>query len=134
MRNFQDTFETRKRSCISAFSICITVPLSYATHFGPMLNLILLLFAILQLIATDLIKAMKEKGKLAQNESKMNFHHIQKSSKYQIKHITSKYFFLAKLQFQSFVVALKLSKISRMISCIKTIIFGLYVAFNKLKT
>ena len=93
MRNFQDTFETRKRSCISAFSICITVPLSYATHFGPMLNLILLLFAILQLIATDLIKAMKEKGKLAQNESKMNFHHIQKSSKYQIKHITSKYFF-----------------------------------------
>ena len=28
MRNVQDTFETRKRSFISAFSICMTVPLS----------------------------------------------------------------------------------------------------------
>ena len=27
MRNFQDTLETRKRSFISAFSICMTVPL-----------------------------------------------------------------------------------------------------------
>ena len=27
MRNFQDTFEARKRSFISAFSICMTVPL-----------------------------------------------------------------------------------------------------------
>ena len=27
MRNFQDTFETRKRSFINAFSICMTVPL-----------------------------------------------------------------------------------------------------------
>ena len=27
MQNFQDTFETRKRSFISAFSICMTVPL-----------------------------------------------------------------------------------------------------------
>ena len=27
MRNFQDFFETRKRSFISAFSICMTVPL-----------------------------------------------------------------------------------------------------------
>ena len=27
MRNFQDTFETRKRPFISAFSICMTVPL-----------------------------------------------------------------------------------------------------------
>ena len=27
MRNFQDTFETRKRSFVSAFSICMTVPL-----------------------------------------------------------------------------------------------------------
>ena len=27
MRNFQDTFETHKRSFISAFSICMTVPL-----------------------------------------------------------------------------------------------------------
>ena len=27
MRNFQDTFETRKRSFISAFSICMTAPL-----------------------------------------------------------------------------------------------------------
>ena len=29
MRNFQDTFETRKRSFISAFSICMTVPLTF---------------------------------------------------------------------------------------------------------
>ena len=28
MWNFQDTFETRKQSIISAFSICMTVPLS----------------------------------------------------------------------------------------------------------
>ena len=28
MRDFQDTFETDKRSCISAFSICMTVPLN----------------------------------------------------------------------------------------------------------
>ena len=28
MRNFQDTFETRKRSFISAFSIYMTVPLT----------------------------------------------------------------------------------------------------------
>ena len=27
MQNFQDTFETRKRSFISGFSICMTVPL-----------------------------------------------------------------------------------------------------------
>ena len=27
MQNFQDTFETRKRSFISAFSICMTAPL-----------------------------------------------------------------------------------------------------------
>ena len=27
MRNFQDNFETRKRSFISAFSFCMTVPL-----------------------------------------------------------------------------------------------------------
>ena len=27
IRNFQDTFKTRKRSFISAFSICINVPL-----------------------------------------------------------------------------------------------------------
>ena len=28
MRNFKDTFETPKRSFISAFIICMTVPLS----------------------------------------------------------------------------------------------------------
>ena len=28
MRNFKDTFETRKRSLMSAFSICMTIPLS----------------------------------------------------------------------------------------------------------
>ena len=27
MQNFQDTFETRERSFMSAFSICMTVPL-----------------------------------------------------------------------------------------------------------
>ena len=27
MRNFQDTFERRKQSFISAFSVCMTVPL-----------------------------------------------------------------------------------------------------------
>ena len=31
MRNFQDTFETRKRSFINAFSICMTVPSKYQT-------------------------------------------------------------------------------------------------------
>ena len=29
MRNFQDTFETRKLSFICAFPICMTVPLSF---------------------------------------------------------------------------------------------------------
>ena len=33
MQNFQDTFETRKRSFISAFSICMTVPLIKFTIF-----------------------------------------------------------------------------------------------------
>ena len=28
MRNFQDTFQTGKRSFIKAFSICMTVPLN----------------------------------------------------------------------------------------------------------
>ena len=28
MRNFQDTFETRKQSFVSAFLICMTVPLN----------------------------------------------------------------------------------------------------------
>ena len=31
MRNFQDTFKTRKQSFISAFSICMTIP-SKATN------------------------------------------------------------------------------------------------------
>ena len=36
MRNFQDTLETRKESFITAFSICMTVPLSILTSkFGP---------------------------------------------------------------------------------------------------
>ena len=29
MRNFQDIFETRKRTFISAFSVCMTVPLMW---------------------------------------------------------------------------------------------------------
>ena len=32
MRNLQDTFETPKRSFISAFSICMTVPLTLEKH------------------------------------------------------------------------------------------------------
>ena len=31
MQNFQDTFEKRKRPFISAFSICVTVPLRMKT-------------------------------------------------------------------------------------------------------
>ena len=34
MRNFQDTFETRKRSFISAFSIYLTVTLRTYFHFS----------------------------------------------------------------------------------------------------
>ena len=32
MLNFQDTFETRKRSFIIPFSICMTVPLRYKSY------------------------------------------------------------------------------------------------------
>ena len=32
MRNLQDNFKTRKRSFISDFSICMTVPLTF--HYG----------------------------------------------------------------------------------------------------
>ena len=35
MRNFQDTFKTRKRSFISVFSICMTVPLRIPNVFVP---------------------------------------------------------------------------------------------------
>ena len=40
MRNSQDTFETRKRSLTSAFSICMTVPLNERekTKFEKVLN------------------------------------------------------------------------------------------------
>ena len=34
MRNFQDTFETRKRSFMSAFSICMTAPLILEAEFA----------------------------------------------------------------------------------------------------
>ena len=33
MQNFQDTFETPKQSFISAFSICMTVPLKTFASF-----------------------------------------------------------------------------------------------------
>ena len=39
MRNFQDTFETRKCSFISAFSICMTVPLRTNNHRKDVKNL-----------------------------------------------------------------------------------------------
>ena len=32
MRNFQDNFETCEQSFISAFSICVTVPLKNGKH------------------------------------------------------------------------------------------------------
>ena len=35
MQNFQDIFETRERSFISAFSICMTAPLTITTHVLP---------------------------------------------------------------------------------------------------
>ena len=43
MRNFQDTVETRKRSFISAFTICMTVPLKQMgcykiTQFEPSIH------------------------------------------------------------------------------------------------
>ena len=34
MGNFKGTFETRKRSFISAFSICMTVPLSVIRNYN----------------------------------------------------------------------------------------------------
>ena len=34
MRNFQDTFETRKQSFISAFSVCMTVHLILEAKFS----------------------------------------------------------------------------------------------------
>ena len=33
MQNFQDTFETRKQSFISAFAICMTVPLKFIKDY-----------------------------------------------------------------------------------------------------
>ena len=38
MRNFQDTFKTRKRLFVSAFSICMTATLS-ASDIRPILGL-----------------------------------------------------------------------------------------------
>ena len=34
MQNFQDTFKARKRSFISAFSVCTTVPLTLCTQIN----------------------------------------------------------------------------------------------------
>ena len=39
MRNFQNTFETRKQSFVSAFSICMTAPLIYFTKSESFLSL-----------------------------------------------------------------------------------------------
>ena len=39
MQNFQDNFETRKRSFISAFSICITVTLMIKQVFQQFLKI-----------------------------------------------------------------------------------------------
>ena len=35
MRNFEDTFETHKRCYISAFSICMTVPVNVENGLNP---------------------------------------------------------------------------------------------------
>ena len=35
MQNFQDTFKTRKQSFISAFSVCMTVPLNLGNQSVP---------------------------------------------------------------------------------------------------
>ena len=43
MRNFQDTFKTRKRSLIDAFSTCMTVPLKYG-NLKMLFNSILSIF------------------------------------------------------------------------------------------
>ena len=43
MRNFADTFERRKRSFISAFSICMNVPLTLLSHVGFIQDFILLI-------------------------------------------------------------------------------------------
>ena len=37
MQNFQDTFEIRKRSFISAFSMCMTLPLNTEAATGGVL-------------------------------------------------------------------------------------------------
>ena len=39
MRKFQDTFETRKRSFINAFSICMTVPLRWSVKLYAIMNI-----------------------------------------------------------------------------------------------
>ena len=47
MRNFQDTFETYKRTFISAFSVCMTVPLSSSfitDAYDNMENILFLVF------------------------------------------------------------------------------------------
>ena len=43
MRNFQNPFETRKRSFISAFSICMTVPLKRIKYESLSKSLLLVL-------------------------------------------------------------------------------------------
>ena len=52
MRSFQDTFETRKQSFISAFSICMTVTFSILIFYLISLNLLVLNLHILNGINT----------------------------------------------------------------------------------
>ena len=62
MRNFQDTFETRKRSFTSAFSICMTVPLiseskvMILSHFDELSKL--MMHELIANLKTDLITLM----------------------------------------------------------------------------
>ena len=38
MRNYQDGFETPKRSFVTAFSICMTIPLIHLVHHGNIIS------------------------------------------------------------------------------------------------
>ena len=67
MRNFQDTFETRKRSFIGAFSICMAVPSNI--EFS-LLTFILLILKNLE-AAICMIKEQKY-GPIIKTVSKLN--------------------------------------------------------------
>ena len=65
MQNFQDTFETRKQSFISAFSICMTVPIKQFKQ--------LIFRLIIAVIISDLIDKGNWFYNLSDNVSKILF-------------------------------------------------------------